>query len=652
LNTAEPSEARRLASRLAVRWDEMEMYVAKDLERGTLTREEQRALFRQGLEDELLLATREAPLQPRTGSAHPLTHKILAAAYEVIRRMPPDTPALTLQHLEAVVDDSWSDEERALLVKALTICVTPKMVGRGTMSAALKRIGAPVNEGTLNEARSSMLLGRIEAQRRASLVDHPILLATGDPAYYLLDDDLVREARKSLGAQPAALPQSPESQLPVNGFFFAATSIRFSEQLSELHDQMFEKNGWQLDDGKTRLALEGFAWITGDKPMSSYGPSDIPTYVQHLAKIPTDFKWGRLGKSGGMAKPFDEAMFAKKPPKDRTRSARTINSQLSKLATASEILKKTFWLPKSGHGNLMDFLDARMKVDDDPANPKRVPWTPKHLRVMYSLNIWQGGGGANHRLKASTSPMIYQDAAYWIPLFGTYAGLAREEASGLEGVDFVFDCAIPYFLIQANMTRSKDGETKAGLKRPSRHRAMPIHPELKRLGLDKFVAAIMAEGHQMIFPELYLDEAKAGKEGATSPARGGRRFYATAWCFIMDATHAIEPLPETQHGKKADFHSQRTYNNSVLASPEVSETLIADHMGHSRRGTGPSSYNRRALTLGQEKELSERLKVMVEQMPIVTDHVPCADAVNLLHIAKRSRVGSAEGRNAKKNFCA
>lgn len=131
-----------------------------------------------------------------------------------------------------------------------------------------------------------------------------------------------------------------------------------------------------------------------------------------------------------------------------------------------------------------------------------------------------------------------------------------------------------------------------------------------------------------------------------------RRFYATAWCYIMDATHAIVPLPETKDGKKADLHSHRTYNNSVLASPEVSETIIADHMGHRRKGTGARNYNRRALTLGQETELRERLNVILKQMPIVTDHVPCADKVRLMQISKRSRVGSAEGRNAKERFCA
>jgi hypothetical protein len=650
LNTAEPAEARRLARRLAVRWDELAMDI---LERGTLTQEEQRLLFRKGLEYELAHATRHVTAPGSAAEPHRSTSKILSAAYEIIRGVAPDCASVGPDQINAVIGDSWSADERDLLVKTLKLYVTPRMVGHGTAAVALKAIDAPVNDSTIAEARSHLLRGWIEAQHRAALLDHPLLAATGDPAHYLLDDAIVREARASAPAGVAASPCSRVSVEPVNnGFFARVSAVRFSEQLEALHDRMFDQNSWQPDNGKTRLALEAFAWITGDKLMSDYSPTDIDHFVEVLQKVPKTFEWGRIRQSGGMAEPFDASKFAKKPPVEMRRSARTINSYLSKLQAASDILKKTAWLPRGGHGNIMMFSDGWMTVDIDPANPKRMPFTPEHLKAMYGLPLWQGSGGAGARLKSAPLPVIYQDAAYWVPLFGTYAGLAREEACGLEIVDFNFDCPIPYFLVQANMTRSKDGKTKAGLKRKSRYRAMPIHPEMLRLGLREYVEAIETSGYPMLFPELYAPEAKAGKEDAKAPAKGGRRFYAIGWRFIMDATHAIAPLPETEDGKKADFHSQRTYNNSVLASPEISETLIADHMGHARKGTGARNYNRRALTLGQETELRERLEVVVREVPVVTSHVPKAPTLELLHIAKRSRVGSAPGRNAISRFCA
>jgi len=186
---------------------------------------------------------------------------------------------------------------------------------------------------------------------------------------------------------------------------------------------------------------------------------------------------------------------------------------------------------------------------------------------------------------------------------------------------------------------------------------MPLHPELLKLGLRAYVEAISAEHESKnskilpIFPELYEDDAKSTKSGKVPSTFGGKRFYAIAWCFLVDATHANLPLPETRKGKYADFHSLRTYNQSVLASPEISQTILDKHMGHSLSGTGARNYNRRALALGEVKELAERLQIMISEMPVVTNHVQCAPSVKLLNIANRSRVGSAKGRDAKRKFC-
>ncbi len=626
------------------------MQAVECAERGTLSREEVRRLFRLSLEQELMDATRHHTAPISSLPPHPTAHRIMRAAYEVISRVAPDADGIADAVVNEVIDETWSEADRTLLVKMLRLLITPNIVNWRTVDRLLRGMNTPANDATRGEARSTLLRGKIEAQRRAELWNHPLLAATGDPAFYLLDDDWIARARMAPFLASAPAPsRTDESAAPP--LFAQATNVRFSEQIDALLDSVFTANEWQPDGGKARLMLQTFAWITGDKAMSDYRPSDIVDYVKALLLIPTDFVWGKLNESGGMAQPYHPSLFPKTVPADRKRSARTINSYLSKLAAASNILKDSYWRPYSGHGNAMDFNARRRKVAEDPADPPRMPWTPEHLEVMYGLPLWQGGGGAHKRVKKVPRPTVYQDAAYWVPLIGTYTGLAREEACGLEVLDFNFEVAVPYLLVQANLTRSKDGATKAGLKRASRRRVMPLHPELLRLGMQEYVAAIAAEGRTMIFPELYLAEAKAGKQDATSPASGGRRFYSIAWCFIMDATHGLSPLPQTAGGKKADFHSQRTYNNSVLASPEVSETLIADHMGHSRRGTGARNYNRRNLALGVERELRERLSVLEAQMPVVTAHVPRAATLNLLPLFNRSRVGSAAGRNAKSRFC-
>ncbi len=348
-----------------------------------------------------------------------------------------------------------------------------------------------------------------------------------------------------------------------------------------------------------------------------------------------------------MAEPFDERCIPPILP-GKKRSPRTINRDLSILQTVSERLDKTHWRLKYSDRLEVDFIEHTSKVEDDPENPDRMPWTPEHLRTLYGLPLWQGGGGSLDRLKVPARPVVYQDAAYWLPVIASYTGACREEGAGFEVDDFNFECEVPYVVIKPNSLR--------GLKTKSRARVMPLHPELLGLGLRQYVEAVRKEGHLVrdcvpVFPELWSDQAKHSATGKNVPSIGGRRFYAIAWRYVADATHGIMPLPETKDGKKADFHSQRTYSLSVLASPDVAQAILDRHMGHSSKGTGQKKYNRRMLALGEVNELQERFEIMVREMPNVTAHIPRQEKVHLLRLNKRSRVGSAPGRDAQREFC-
>lgn len=661
LGTSDPSEARRLARRLAVRWDEIAMEFTVKEQRYTLTLEEQEALFREGLKAELARATAHQTAPIGNDQPHVRHHKVMAGAYNVVARVRHDAQEIDSAVIDSTIGSDWSAEELNSLSTVLRILVTPMAVSKAEAKEALQRHGGPMTEPAIQEARAHMLRGYAEAHERAALIDQAGSNLTRNDVMALLDDLVIKRAREAIAQQSAA----PISQQPVgerasapqsaphpttNSLFMNTTTVCFSEQIDDLHSKLFADNNWQPDDGKTRNMLEAFAWLTGDKAMSDYTPADIDDFARNLAVIPTNFKWGRLGKSGGMAKPFDRAAFGKPEP-DKRRSDRTINSYLSKLQSASDILKKTYWLPQSGYGQVMNFNEARRKVAQDPNEPKRMPLTIDHLKVLYGLPLWHGAGGMNNRLKCADKPKIYQDAAYWVPILSSYSGMSREEACGLELVDIAFDAATPYLLVRANMTKSKDGQTPAGLKRASRARAIPLHPEILRLGFKKYVDQIAQEEWDMLFPELYGKRDSHGNFDRWEKA-GGARFYRSAWQALIDATHAILPLPKTASGKYADFHSQRTWHYSAMASDDVSEALLARHIGHSQSTTGGRNYNRRALALGEEKELAERLKVMLRELPNVTSHIPTPPAVNLLHLNHRSRVGSAPGRSVSHRFLA
>lgn len=662
LGTTDPAEARRLARRLAVKWDELAMYLVPRIERGNLTLAEQEVLFRKGLADELARATAHvtAPIGASTSNTDH-HHKILAAAYRIVARVPHHAEALGLELLETEIDDSWSEAEIDLLVKTLRFMVSPMSVSRMDAKDALDQFKGSFSEGAIGEARAQILQGFAEAHDRAELLEHPEVQGTCRGVLALLDDEVVARAKSACSERRDDPPRLQNGSHPSGGgapssAYATPTNLRFSEIIEATLDALQRRHNWTDDNGQRLAIAERFAWLTGDLTLTEYNEGHIQQFVDRLQQIPTDFKWGKLDRSGAMDTPFDPAVIPA-VTKGTTRSPRTINRDLSAMQRMSEHLSKTHWRSPYHKGLQMDFLAFSMAIEDDPADPKRVPWTPHHLKTLYSLPLWQGGGSQGNRIKQGRRPKIFQDAAYWVPLIGTYTGLAREEACGLEIEDFNFDCEVPYLLVQANMTRSKDGLTPSGLKRKSRNRIMPLHPELLELGLPAYVRAIAKERNYTpgmvapIFPELYSDDAKLSADGVIAPQKGGKRFYAIAWRFLMDGTHAIKPLPETRDGKKADFHSQRTYNQSVLASPDVSQTILDKHMGHAFKGTGPRSYNRRALALGETDELRERLAVLVREMPNVTGHVPRTEHVELLHIRHRSRVGSADGRNAFSRFC-
>jgi len=632
------------------------MLMVPKIERGHLTIDEQEALFRKGLKEELARATAHLTAPIGASQPHAGMHKIMEAAYRIVARVPHDAATIDLETFEAEIDHSWADDEVLLLWKTLHMLVTPMSVSRTEALEALDDLKAPINDGTAKEGRAQLLRGHAEAHRRASLIDSDTVKSSGRGVVALLDDDIIgrdwsaqnRQDKPGDCAGEALAPDAPSMTSPVQDSIYAFPSdLRFSEVMKNVLAKLMEEKGWEEDNGQREAVCERAAWICGDKPLRDWSAADAKYFAKTVAKFPNKFSWGKLNRSGAMAVPFDENSIPSN--KGMKRSPRTINRDLSILQNVSKRLAKTHWRLKYGDRLEVDFLEYTIRVEDDPENPDRMPWTPSHLKTLYSLPLWQGGGGSIERLKPSGRPMVYMDAAYWLPLIATYTGICREEGSGLEIDDFNFACEVPYLIVKKNSLRR--------LKTMARARVMPLHPQLLELGLQRYVEAIAKEqGHQVgtctpIFPELWCKEAKYRGNGKKVPAIGGRRFYAIAWRYAADATHGVMPLPETSDGKKADFHSQRTYNQSVLAAPDVAEKILAMHMGHARKGTGSKKYDRRSLALGEVKELRERLDIMEREMPNVTSHIPRQDRVNLLHLRKRSRVGSAPGRDAQRKFC-
>lgn len=625
LGTADPAEARRLVARLSVRWDVMTATMGETVKRGYLTASEAAAVFRRGLDDELGLVT-AARFDAAGTDDGGRTARVLEAVYRTAARLAPDAESVSAELLEEMTPGFVEPDRRAvvLMLRALA----PHRAAGDDAKLALAVAGAPINGATVRDARVQLLLARAEAQVRAALIDEPHFGGSGDPVVQLLDDDAVRAFRTM--PQLAPTPQ-PASVTPHDLPFLTADTRRVSEVIEETIKAIQVSRDWNKDVAQRRRVIQAFAWITGDKRLCDYRPADTLVFAQAMLNIPNEFRWGSLTE-GAMSRPYADVLTEIENIEGGTqRGDRTYNRDLTTLSRFSRELAKTAWRPRFGKDLILDFTEHAASVTDDPGDPDRMPWTEQQLRCAFSSPLFTGGGACSRRFKTDRDIAVWHDAAYWVPLLLAYAFTSREEACGLESGDFVFDAETPFVVIRANMTRSKDGVKPAGLKRPARGRAIPLHPELLRLGLQGYVEAMAAAGHAMIFPELY-------QPGMINT--GGKRFYASAGRYLLDHVDAIEPLLRTSKGKRADLHSMRTTGASVLEDSEAKQIHVDDIMGHARKGTGPRKYSRAWLAKGGAAILARRLELMMAATPVVTGDLR-RQPLNLLPLTERARTGSS-----------
>ena len=628
LGTADPAEARRLVARLSVRWDQTVMQIQMEMRRGTLRAEELTAVFRAGLDEELALATapRFDPAGDDALDQRPL--RIFEAAYRIAARIQPDTttldPELLARHTAEL------DERDRQSVVLMLKCLSPHQIAAVDAKRILAAIDAPVTPTTVRDARVQLLLGRAEAQVRATLLEHPGVASSGDPLTHLLDDSIISSIRYTAPVANTAQDDTP---------FMTADTRRFSEVIPSTIAAIQKSGDWNEDIAQRKRVIESFCWTTEDKRLCDYRPQDARHFADTLEALPTEFRWG-TPKKGAMSRPFQDVMAEVATAGGTSRSNRTFNRDLTTMARFGRELMKTAWKPRYGKDPIIDFnAFTAASPEHDPNDPDRMPWTEDQLITLFSSPVYTGGGACARRFKTGATPVVWHDAAYWVPLLLDYGIMSREEACGLECHEFVFDVPTPFVAVMANMTKSKDGTRPAGLKRKARYRMLPLHPELLRLGLREYVEAIEAEGHSSIFPELY--QSKHVK-------RGGVRFYASAGRYHLHHVDGITPLLRTSAGKRADLHSIRTTGGSELEDSDAKQLLVDDIMGHQREGVGPRKYSKAWFVKGGAKILLKRLKTMVRALPNVTRHLEPVP-IRLLPIAERSRTGSSVGCASRKS---
>jgi integrase len=635
MKTRCPDRARIFARRLAARWD-MEMTTMDHAFTPVMTAAQRSQIFKMAMAEELTLATAHGIDRSVFNDGEEKRRaRIYAAAYDKERQR-------YVRGSQSTLWDDLPEDEQQAAERLHGVYISRTATERRILPDYIDKLGIGVSDGNLLDAVKTHYAGLIEAQKRSAFLAHPSVQARGDFTAALLDDALIaslRLAEENITHPVAGAANQPIASSPVTAMqpandqdfpFKRRDERQFSEVIQEIIKKKRASGKWSIDKGDQLRILSIFCWVTGDKRLCDYRQSDIEIFQEAYELAPAGFRWMKHIKDP--AQPSWESVKAGFPEKRGTvRSAATHNRDVGIVQSVCRLLgaKGGAWERKTGKDLVLEVDERKDLEQSSPLNPKRMPWTPDQLNALFSLPIYTGGGGKLKRLRPSRMPNVWHDGAYWVPLLCAYSGAAREELCGLETADVVLDCRVPHIWIKENMTRSRDGETPAGLKAAARYRHVPIHPELLRLGFAEYVKAIAKGRHKQLFPEFY-----------TIKTGGGERFYRRAWIYMADAVDAVTPLFRTSRGKRADFHSIRTYSESILSAVYANQAAIDRILGHVTVGTGGKDYNRRQLVIGIEAYLSELLELMVKSFPVVTAHLN-PSPIKLLALNDRSCTGSA-----------
>lgn len=232
---------------------------------------------------------------------------------------------------------------------------------------------------------------------------------------------------------------------------------------------------------------------------------------------------------------------------ERGISSANLKTKLSRLKT----------LVNYGHDNGLIKERAADGVRVAKAKVKsRVPFDDQSLKQLFSGPIHQDG----HRPTLGRG-----EAAFWLPLIALYTGARLEEIAGLRVDDLM---ELGFEVDGADQTAwffrfSPDPAANRALKNDDSERAVPIHPELIRLGLLKYRDELRFSDESQLFP--LLTQHKSGKRAH----KWGQWFgtYLRTDCQVTDTRKV--------------FHSFRHTLKDAARECGIPEDIQRAIMGHS-----------------------------------------------------------------------
>ena len=282
-------------------------------------------------------------------------------------------------------------------------------------------------------------------------------------------DELIINAMINLGEVTAQSVQRPALKIQ---------ALTISTAFEQYDNEMTKADSWRV---KTRCDNHAAAKILieliGDIQLSSVNSNVCREYKGKLISYPLHRTKVAKFKNVDMIQ-----LIASKEVYP-TISITTVNNQIRKVNSFFN------WLVKQGllTGNPMIGMKVKQKISLKAA---RTSFSENDVRSIFSTVIF-----SEHQ--------FLHDYQYWLPLLALYSGARLEELCQLYIADIKIDAEIPYFNID-------DEYQEQHLKNNSSRRAIPIHPELIKLGFDSFIKQKKYSGEAKLFGYLIPQRQKFG----------------------------------------------------------------------------------------------------------------------------------------------
>ncbi len=259
---------------------------------------------------------------------------------------------------------------------------------------------------------------------------------------------------------------------------------------------------------------------------------------------------------------------------EKGKTATTADNILVSLRALFNVARDKGWLTS----NPLERLSVEIGGKESEG---REPWTKDELGLIFSDPLWT-------KRAIPTDKKAGKEAAYWIPLIACYTGARLTEIAQLWTDDLATEPGKETFEFRADAQRDQK------LKNSGSWRAVPMHPELIRLGFCDYVQSLP---NGSLFPHL----PKEGKNGA-----GGQfgKWFGT----FKSAKGFTSPAKS--------FHSFRHLVATELRLAGATDAQADAITGHAGNGVGRQVY---AATIRRK---AEQLRHVIELLEFPTQQIP------------------------------